>query len=187
MTENEHFDELMQPLLHSMTNYLTDDEKKKIAERVFEDEVRKSIEEFKRSAYNYSSFFSFNTLYRKIVEEYISKMNYVREDFIPEFNKMIESGKKVIIDSDGDIEYSPLVTAINDKLASIARETIDKDRNQIVSLVHDRLMKVCNEVLPLQIISKTVWDMNLPKESRERILSCLTTEYLNFKENDQQL
>lgn len=178
-----HFEQQMQPLFHSMMEYLTPEEKKKIAERIFEEEVKKSIEETKRSSYNYHDFFSFNTLYRQIIKEYISKMNLINESFIPEFNEMIERGKKAIIDSEGDITYSPMVTAINDKLSSIAKESIENDKDEIKTLIHDRILTICNDVLPLQIISKTVWEMQLPEESRKRILSCLTTEYLNFNEN----
>ena len=169
--------------LQDLLNYLTDDDKKKIAERVFEAEIRKTIEEAKQNDYQYSSLFSFNTIYLQIIKEYISKMNLVSTSFIPEFNKMIEKGKKSIIDSDGDINYSPMVTAINNKLSEIARESIENDREQIKSLVRERVLKVCDDVLPLQIISKTVWEMDLPKESRERILSVLTVEYLNHKES----
>lgn len=183
MEPNSHFDNQMQPLLFGMMEYLTEDERKKIAERVFEAQVLKTIEENKRSSYNYTDFFSFHTFYRKIIEQYISKMNYVKEDFIPEFNKLIERSKQVIRDSDGDLEYSPLLTAINDKLRSIAIESIENDKDEIKTLIHERILKVCDDVLPLQIISKTVWEMNIPKESRERILACLTTEYLNYKEN----
>ena len=72
-----------------------------------------------------------------------------------------------------------------DKLKSIAIESIENDKDEIKSLIRERILKVCDDVLPLQIISKTVWEMDIPKESRERILSCLTVEYLNYKENYQ--
>ena len=163
--------------------YLTDEEMKNIAERVFERELLECFEEFKKNTYNFQDFFSFQTLYHKIVDQYISKMNYDREDFIPHFNKLIEKGKQAIIDSDGDITYSPLVNAINRKLEDIAKESIENDREQIKSLVRERVLKVCDEVLPLQIIARTVYELNLPNDSRERVLSVLTTEYLNHKES----
>lgn len=163
--------------------YLTDEEMKKIAERVFERELLGYFDEFKKNVYNFHDFFSFQTLYRKIIDQYISKMNFVKESFIPEFNLLIEKGKQAIIDADGDINYSPLVSAINRKLEDVAKESIENDREQIKSLVRERVVKVCDEVLPLQIIARTVYELNLPKESRERVLSVLTTEYLNHKES----
>ena len=163
--------------------YLTDEEMKKIAERVFERELLECFDEFKKNTYNFHDFFSFQTLYNKITDRYISKMNYVKESFIPEFNLLIEKGKQAIIDSDGDITYSPLVNAINRKLEDIAKESIENDREQIKSLVRERVLKVCDEVLPLQIIARTVYELNLPNDSRERVLSVLTTEYLNHKES----
>ena len=180
--EDANGHKIIPPEAFDFREYLTDEEMKKIAERVFERELLGYFDEFKKNTYNFQDFFSFQTLYRKIIDQYISKMNFVKESFIPEFNLLIEKGKQEIIDADGDITYSPLVNAINRKLEDIAKESIENDREQIKSLVRERVLKLCDEVLPLQIISRTVYELNLPKESRDRVLSVLTTEYLNNKE-----
>ena len=62
---------------NELLKYLTDEEKKIIAQRVFEEEIRKSIQEdfAKRDP---SIFTNLSTLYNRILSKYIDDMNLYR-------------------------------------------------------------------------------------------------------------
>ena len=69
-------------------NYLSEDEKKRIAERIFEDELRKSFQSKYENTFK-DIWHDFPTVYARVLDKYISDMKLIHEDFAPLFQLMV--------------------------------------------------------------------------------------------------
>ena len=149
---------------NELLKYLTDEEKKTIAQRVFEEEIRKSIQEdfAKRDP---SIFDHIPTLYDRLLSKYINEMNLYNESFIPIFRKRVIDEIEYIIkrDKDDTSNRVTLDSIIDYKLREIGEEVISESKDDLKPIIREKVFKCCNETLLISFISKIIKEMNINK------------------------
>ena len=153
-----------------LLTYLTDEEKKKIAERVYEEELRKAFQK------DYESrdpiiFTSRSTVYYRLLDRYIDKMDLEKIDFIPYFKETLISDLKSFTeglqpDCDRD---NPFINTIRYKLNRLAEEVVEENRDELKPIIQDKVFRCCNETLLIAFLSDIVRKMNLDKAVKQII------------------
>lgn len=151
-------------------NYLSDEEKKKIAERVYEEEVRKS---FARDFESRSPiiFTDRSTVYYRLLDRYIDNMGLEKTDFIPYFKETLLSEMKSFTQ---DLSSDPnrdndFINTIKYRLQRLSEEVIDENKDELKPIIRDKVFKCCNETLLIAFLSDIVRRMNLDKAVKQII------------------
>lgn len=150
-------------------NYLSDEEKKKIAERVYEEEVRKS---FARDFESRSPiiFTDRSTVYYRLLDRYIDSMGLEKTDFIPYFKETLLSEMKAFTqDASLDSENNYLAANIRYKLQRLSDIVIDENADELKPIIRDKVFRCCNETLLIAFLSDIVRQMNLDKAVKKLI------------------
>ena len=144
---------------------LTPEERKKIAERVYEEELRKGFQEdiAKR---NPDIFHDFPTVYNRVLNKYINEMKLSHEDFIPAINKLIEKELNAFISED---DMNTIVHHIRWKLQVLGEEVIQENNDELKLIIHEKVFKCCNEVALIAFLSDIVRGLNLDKAVKKLI------------------
>ena len=153
-----------------LMKYLTEEDKKRIAEKVFEEEMRKEIVSF----VNEKSPVIFNdksTIYTRLLDQYIKELDLYHEDFIEPFKAQLkEEIKKVIEDpsikEDGSVI---LKTVISWEINDIGREVIKESKEELKPIIREKVFKCCNETLLIAFLSDIVREMNLNEAVKKLI------------------
>ena len=148
---------------NELLKYLTDEEKKRIVERVYEEEVRNYIKEdiSKRSP---SIFEDNTTVYTRILNQYIKDLDLYHYDFIDIFKKRLEEEMDNIINGNStEIGSNSLRTVIEWKIRDIGEEIINESKDELRPIIKEKVFKCCNETLLIAFLSDIVRGMNLDK------------------------
>lgn len=155
---------------HKMDNellkYLTEEDKKSIAERVFEEEIRKTIKE-DLDKRDLSIFNDKTTIYGRIISQYINEMDLYHEDFIECFKKRISDETKILLSTDmTEIDIKDTTATILDnlikwKIQDIGKSVIEESKEELKPIIREKVFKCCNETLLIAFLSDIVRSMNL--------------------------
>lgn len=150
----------------TLLTYLTEEEKKKIAERVFEDELRNYFKEdvAKRSQ---EIFHDFPTVYHRVLDQYIREMNLIHDDFAPAFKPLIE--KEVADILSGKDDDNAVAHHIRWKFQVLAEEIINEDKSDLKEIIRDKVFRCCNETLLIAFLSDIVRGMNIDKAVKQLV------------------
>lgn len=157
-----------------LLKYLTEEDKKRISEKVYEEELRKCIKEDidKRSPL---IFHDKSTLYERIIQKYISDLNLHHEDFIECFKKRISDETKILLSTDTSETYNRDTTAtildnlIKWKIQDIGKSVIDESEEELKPIIKEKVFKCCNETLLVAFLSDIVRGMKLDKAVKKII------------------
>ena len=152
--------------IQNILDVLTPEEKKKIAERIYEEELRKQFQKDYEMR-DQDIFHKRSTVYLRVLDQYISEMNLMHEDFIPYFKQLImtEGSKLVQEDSDTMLRY-----AISSKLNKLGEEILDENHDELKEIIKEKVFKCCNETLLVAFLSDIVRHMELDKAVKRIIL-----------------
>ena len=140
-----------------LMKYLSDDDRKRIAERVYEEECRRIFNE-EMAKRDQALFHNQSLVYTRILDKYISEMDLVHEDFIPAFKDMITNYSKELLAEDSDVT---LRYAISAKLTAICNEVFEENHDELKEITKEKVFKCCNEKLLIAFISDIVRSLNL--------------------------
>jgi len=156
---------------NELLKYLTEDDKKRIAEKVYEEEIRKEIKEDldKRDP---DIFNNQDTIYERILQKYINEMDLYKYDFIDIFKKkVLEEAKHIATrdrdDADGNNVF--LEDIIEWRLKAIGEEVIDESKEDLKPIIKEKVFKCCNETLLIAFLSDIVRKMNLDEAVKKII------------------
>ena len=147
-------------------NYLTDDDKKRIAERVFEEELRKHFREDIEKR-NQEIFHDFPTVYHRVLDQYIREMNLTHDNFAPAFKPLIEKEVNDILS--GKDDDNSVAHHIRWRFQVLAEEIISEDKSELKEIIRDKVFRCCNETLLIAFLSDIVRGMNLDKAVKQII------------------
>ena len=154
---------------NELLKYLTDEDKKRIAEKVYEEEIRKEI----RGDIKKRDPLIFNdkgTVYSRILEKYIKELDLYKYDFIEPFKVQLKEEIIKIINSDqvkGD-DYT-LRDVIKWKIEELSRQVIEENKEELKPIIKEKVFKCCNETLLIAFLSDIVRSMNLDKAVKKLI------------------
>ena len=155
-----------------LLKYLTDEDKKRIAERVYEEELRAFFHEDVRSRAP-EIFHGKSAVYDRILEKYISDMNLYHESFVPLFKKdlenEIENLLKNIDNTDFDSISSMIPMHIRHQIQKLATDVIDENKDTLKPIILEKVIKCCNETLLIAFLSDLVRAMNLDQAVKKII------------------
>ena len=149
-----------------LLTYLSDEEKKKIAERVYEEELRRLFQEdvAKRIP---DIFHDLPTVYHRVLNQYIQEMQLSHEEFIPAMNKLIEKELNAFISEDDDM--NTIAHHIRWRLQILSEEVIQENKDELKPIIRDKVFRCCNETLLIAFLSDIVRKMNLDKAVKQII------------------
>ena len=155
---------------NDILKYLSDEEKHRIAERVYEEELRKCFQK------DYESrdpiiFTNRSTVYYRLLDRYIDKMDLEKTDFIPYFKETLASDLKYFIEdikSDSDRE-NLFINTIRYKLNRLAEKVIEENEDDLKPIIRDKVFRCCNETLLIAFLSNIVRKMDLDKAVKQII------------------
>lgn len=152
-----------------LMNYLTPEEKHKIAERVYEEELRKQfqIDFEKRSPV---IFHDQSVVYTRILDKYISDMNLKHEDFVEPFKSMLQTELQEFISVKYSDPDSGLAGHLRWKIQQLAEEVIVENTEELKPIIREKVFKCCNETLLIAFLSDIVRHMNL-NEAIKKIIN----------------
>ena len=141
-------------------NFLTPEEKKIIAERVYEEELRKQFQaDFEKR--NPMIFHDQSILYCRILDKYISDMNLKHDDFIEPFKMTLQTElQNFISEKYADVD-SGLYGHFRWKLQQLAEEVIIENTEELKPIIREKVFKCCNETLLIAFLSDIVRKMDL--------------------------
>ena len=154
---------------NELLKYLSDEDKKRIAEKVYEEELRKEIKEDieKRDP---SIFNDAITVYGRILEKYIKSMDLYHEEFIEPFKILLKEDIKEIMENAESIEGRiSLKDVIEWKIQELGREVIEENKEELKPIIKEKVFKCCNETLLIAFLSDIVRGMNLDKAVKKLI------------------
>ena len=145
---------------NELLKYLTDDERKKIAERVYEEELRKFFADDinKRDP---SIFHNKSNIYSTVLSKYISEMNLTHDEFIQPLKMQLESELQNFISAKYENLDSDLHTHLNWKIQILAEEVINENRDALKEIVKEKVFRCCNEKLLIAFIANIVRSLHL--------------------------
>lgn len=147
---------------NELLKYLTEEDKKRIAERVFEEELRKTVLDDIQKRSNVI-FDGAPTVYSRVLEKYIGEMNLYHHDFIDVFKtKVLEESEHIIRrDKNADNNENTLDTVIGWKIQEIGKEVIEESKEELKPIIKEKVFKCCNETLLVAFLSDIVRGMKL--------------------------
>lgn len=151
--------------IENLFDILSNEEKKRIAERVYEEEFRKLFEDDVKLR-NPEIFTSRSMVYERVLTKYIDEMNLVHEDFIPYFKEIIHTRSLELLDENSAFS---VVYPISSKLQKLTKEVIEEDSQELKEIVREKVFKCCNETLLMAFLSDIVRGLNL-NEAVKKIL-----------------
>ena len=145
------------------SNYLNEDEKKKISERVFEEEARNYFHEYMSRVDNLI-FHDKPTVYHRVLDKYIRECGLFHDEFIPYIKEVIKKEIDCILNpTDENNQYNDLSNIINFQIQHIAVDVINDNKDKLEPIVLDKVIRCCNETLLIAFLSDIVRGMNLDK------------------------
>ena len=157
-----------------LLGYLTEEEKKRIAERVYEEELRKHVKEDidKRSP---SIFHDKSNVYERVLYKYIEELNLYHEDFIECFKKRILDETKMLLRVDEsetetrDTTATILDNLIKWRIQDIGKSVIEENEEELKPIIKEKVFKCCNETLLVAFLSDIVRGMKLDEAVKKII------------------
>lgn len=157
-----------------LLGYLTEEEKKLIAERVYEEELRKHVKEDidKRDP---SIFHDKSNVYERVLYKYIGELNLYHEDFIECFKKRILDESKMLLSTDKsetnntDTTATILDNLIKWRIEDIGKSVIEESKEELRPIIKEKVFKCCNETLLVAFLSDIVRGMKIDEAVKKII------------------
>lgn len=163
--------------------YLSDDTKKKIAEDVFRAELEKSAKEAER----FLNTTNTSIIYGKIISEYVDKLKGTT-DRSQYFEKILQREVNEILEKDANVDYESyrnrFAYEIRQKVHQMIFEYIDLNKERLFAELDKNLLRLCEEVLPLEIITNTIGRMSIDERDKNEIIRLLSKKYLLTKKSE---
>ena len=140
-----------------LMKYLSDDDKKKIAERVYEEECRKKFNAEITSLQD-TIFTDKYVVFHRILDRYINELDLMNEDFIPYFKEMLMNHSSELLAEDSDVT---LRYAISTKINKIGQEVLDENHDALKDIIREKVFKCCNEKMLIAFIADIVRSLDL--------------------------
>lgn len=154
---------------NELLKYLNEDEKKRIVERVYEEEIRNYIKKdiSERSPYIFENN---TTVYTHILNQYIKDLDLYHYDFVDIFKKRIEEEMVNIINGDStENEINSLRTVVGWKIREMGEEIINESKDELRPIIKEKVFKCCNETLLIAFLSDIVRGMKLDEAVKKII------------------
>ena len=151
-----------------LMKYLSDDDKKRIAERVYEEECRRLFEEDVKSR-SPIIFTDRSTVYFRILDRYIEKMELEKTDFIPYMKETLNRELKEFFEDDEN-DCSAFTTTLKYATGRLVDKVIDENNVELKEIIREKVFKCCNETLLIAFLSNIVRKMDLDKAVKKLIV-----------------
>ena len=162
----------------NIDQYLSQETKQKIAEDLFREELKKDMDAVKESLDRQSQ----RQIYAQVIREYIDSMGLVKESYIESFERIFDNEMKELLDRNGDFDdddyHNRFAYEIRAKIHKLIFEYIDANKERLFSELNRNLVRLCEEVLPLEIITNTIGRMPLEEHDKTEIIRLVSKKYL---------
>ena len=154
---------------NELLKYLSEEDKKRIAEKVYEEEIRKEIlkdiNEKSPTIFNDKSF-----VYTRILDQYIEELDLYHSDFIEPFKAQLkEEIEKIIEGKSTEDDKVTLRTVIEWAINDLGRLVIEESKEELKPIIKEKVFKCCNETLLIAFLSDIVRGMNLNEAVKKLI------------------
>ena len=147
--------------------YLSDDDKKRIAERVYEEECRRLFEEDLKAC-SPEIFTNQPLVYIRVLDRYIEKMQLEHEDFVAVMKDDLTREMREYWE-DPNNDCSDFAASVHYAVRGMINKIIIENNAELKEIIREKVFKCCNETLLIAFLSDIVRNMNLDKAVKKLI------------------
>lgn len=148
--------------------YLSEDDKKCIAARVYEEECRRLFEADVKSR-SPEIFTNQSMVYIRVLDRYIEKMQLEHEEFISVMKEDLTREMKEYWE-DPNNDCSDFAATVHYAIQGMVNKIINENNAELKEIIREKVFKCCNETLLIAFLSDIVRGMNLDKAVKKLIV-----------------